>query len=222
MFGCLGRLGCLVLLLVIGAAAYVTRDRWYPGLVGEREVAAEAGVVAWEPVTPEVADVAQRKVERLGTGNTGAVPLGPAEATGYVLATVLRDLPQSASGLEASVQGDRLYVRASIALGDLGGEILGPLSGMLSDRETLLLGGTIEAVGPGRGQFRVAEVKVRDFSLPSRVIPRLLRQLRNGRPLPVGVAEDGIPLELPQGVTDVRVARGRVTLYQEASGDASR
>ncbi|HEY0970608.1 MAG TPA: hypothetical protein VGE02_06495 [Gemmatimonadales bacterium] len=222
MFGCLGRIGCLALVLVIGAAAWFTRDRWYPVLAGERVVAVDPSSTAWEPVTPAAGGRGQEVVRRLAEARgPSAVALGPAEAASYVLAGVLRDLPQSASGLEASITGDRLYLRASIALGDLGGDVLGPLAGMVSERETLMLGGTIDMVRPGLAQFRVAEVRVRDFSLPSRVIPRLLDRLRGSRALPEGVADDGIPLELPGNVADVRVSRGRVTLYEEVPGDVS-
>ena len=30
MFGCLGRLGCGLLLIVLGAAGWATKDRWWP------------------------------------------------------------------------------------------------------------------------------------------------------------------------------------------------
>jgi len=222
MFGCLGRIGCLALVLLLAVAAWFTRDRWYPALTGERTVAVDETRTEWVPVTPSSGDRGQELVRQLaGPGGPKAVALGPAEAAGDVLAGVLRELPQSASGLEASIGGDRLYLRASVALGDLGGDILGPLAGMVSERESLLLGGTVDVVRPGLAQFRVAEVQVRDFALPSRVIPRLLRELRRGRPLPEGVAEDGVPLELPENVEEVRVARGKVTLYEEVVGGVS-
>ena len=222
MFGCLGRIGCLALLVVLAVGAWLTRDRWYPALSGERTVTVDAASTAWEPVTPSAGDRGQEIVRRLAEPRgPRAVALGPAEAAGYVLAGVLRELPESASGLEASVRGDRLYLRASVNLAELGGDILGEFAGMFSARETLLLGGTVDVVRPGLAQFRVAEVRVRDFALPSRVIPRLLRELRRGRPLPEGVAENGIPLELPASVADVRVARGQVTLYEEVAGDVS-
>lgn len=215
MFGCLGRIGCLALLVVAAAAAWATRDRWTPLL--DRETSVEvAAAPEWQPVTPAAAARARESVAQLAAPRGPvAVVLTPAEAAALVLEGVLRVLPESARDVEAAAIGDRLYVRADVALGELGGEALGPLAGMLGSREVLLLGGTLEAIGPGIGQFRVAEVKVREFVLPQRVVPRLLRELRRGQPLREGVAEDGIPLELPPAVADVRVSRGRVTLYEE-------
>ncbi len=222
MFGCLGRIGCLVLVLLVAAGAWFTKDRWYPMLAGDRDVIVDAGSTEWVPVTPASGDRGQELVRGLAAPRgPSAVALGPAEAAGYVLAGVLRDLPESASGLEAAIVGDRIQLRASIALGDLGGDLLGPIAGMVSDRESLTLGGTLDMVRPGLAQFRVAEVKVREFSLPPRLIPRVLARLRGGGELPEGVSEDGIPLELPAGVADVRVARGKVTLYEEAADGVS-
>ena len=98
-----------------------------------------------------------------------------------VLDSLLRQLPGADSAAEAAVIGDRLYVRAMVPLAQLGGDALGPLRGMLGARETVLLGGTMDMVRPGLAQFHVNEVKVRDFALPTRAVPRLLRELRRGR-----------------------------------------
>jgi hypothetical protein len=216
MFGCIGRLGCLAVLLLIAAGAWLTRDRWYPALTG-RDDRATVVDASWEPVTPEAAAAGRRKVERLGErGGPALVALEPAEVAGVVLEGALRQLPSAAQGASASVVGDRVYVRAVLRLRDLGGDVLGPFAGMLGQRDTLLLGGPLEIVGPELAQFRVAEVRVRDFSLPPAVIPRLLRQLRRGGALPAGVAADALPIPVPPQVAEVRVARGRVTLYREA------
>ena len=46
MFGCLRRLGCLALVLLLVAAAWFTRDRWLHRLTGER-AATPPGTVVW-------------------------------------------------------------------------------------------------------------------------------------------------------------------------------
>jgi hypothetical protein len=216
MFGCIGRLGCLALVLLVAAAAWLTRDRWYPELTG-RDRGTTVVDAAWQPVTPEAAAAGRRKIERLAAPRGPAlIALEPAEVAGVVLEGALRQLPQAAEGASASVVGDRVYVRAALRLRDLAGDALGPFTGMLGQRDTLLLGGRLEIVQPELAQFRVAEVRVRDFSLPPAVIPRLLRRLRRDAVLPAGVAEDALPIRVPAQVGDVRVARGRVTLYREA------
>lgn len=224
MFGCLRRLGCLVVLLVVAGGAWLTRDSWYPRLFGTPSTSdsASAGTsgsaseAGWEPVTAAAAERGRSQVARLaGAKGVGAVSLRPAEAVGVVLDSLLGQLSGSREGVQAAVIGDRLYVRASVPLAELGGDILGPLKGMLDARETLLLGGTLDVVRPGLAQFRVMEVKVRDFTLPPRVVPRLLRELRRGAAAPDGIAADAVPLRLSTRIGAVNVGKGRVALYQE-------
>lgn len=218
MFGCLRRLGCLVILAVVAGGAWLTRDSWYPRVFGTTitpEVAAES---TWEPVTAGAATRGRDQIARLaGSSGVGAVSLEPAEAVGVVLDSLLRQLGGLGDGVQASVIGERLYIRASVPIASLGGDVLGPLKGMLSARETILLGGTLDVVRPGLAQFRVIEVNVRDFALPTKVVPRLLRELRRGAELPDGVASDAVPISLPRSVGAVQVSKGRVAIFKEVS-----
>ena len=220
MFGCLRRLGCLVVLLAVAAGAYLTRDRWYPRLAELAGRSAEPESIAtaeWEPVTDAAAAAGRRKVARLAEARgPSAVTLQPAELAGYLLADALRQLPASNDGVSATVVGDRVYVRVSMRLRDLGGDVLGPLAGMLGDRDTLLLGGTLEIVRPELGAFHVRDVKVKDFSLPAPVIRKLLPRLRGSGEQPSGVPDDALAMRVPAQIVDVRVAHGQITLYEES------
>jgi len=218
MFGCLGRIGCLALVLVIAVGAWFTRAEWMPRVLGEPAQEATVAEASWAAVTDASAAAGRTKVARLASSDAPAgVALLPAEVAGYVLDDVLDRLPTSARDVEAAVIGDRLYVRAAVRLQDFGAEALGPLGGMLGDRDTLLLGGTFGVLEPGVGQFRVAEVRVGQFNLPQAVVPRLLRRLRRDEGArPAGLADDALAVTLPPGVVDVRVGRGRVSVYAEA------
>lgn len=228
MFGCLRRLGCLVVLALLAGGAWLTRDLWYPRLVARYpQVAGRSAPPAaptatseatWEPVTAAAARGGRDQLARLsGGGAVGAVSLAPAQAVGMVLDSLISQLPGSGQGVEAAVIGDRLYLRAPIPLSELGGEVLGPLRAMLDARENLVLGGTLDVVRPGLAQYRVTEVKVRDFALPARVVPRLLRELRRGAAQPEGVADDAVPIRLSTSVGAVSVGKGRVSLYREVA-----
>lgn len=218
MFGCLRRLGCLVIILVLAGGAWLTRDAWYPRFFGSPAAPERAAEATWEPVTPAAAERGRDQVGRLvRSPRVGAVSLRPAEAVGVVLDSLTRQLGAGEQGIEAAVIGDRLYLRASVPLGELGGDVLGPLKGMVNARETILLGGTLDVVRPGLAQFRVTEVKVRDFNLPTRAVPRLLRQLRHGAAAPEGVAADAVPIRLSSRVSAVNVGKGRVALYREVA-----
>jgi hypothetical protein len=171
----------------------------------------------WAPLTDAGAARARRQVESL------SLPTGPvyanvqsADLASYVFQALRRQLPASADSIEAAVIGDRLAMRATVKLSDLGGSgALGPLAGMLGDRERMLLSGTIRIVRPGLGEFDVKELKVRDFSVPRGMLPRLVGRLRRGETAD-SLSPTGLALKIPPSIGDVRVANGRVTLYRSA------
>jgi hypothetical protein len=210
MFGCLRRLGCLVLILIALAAAWY----WYARV---DEPAAPAGPrrSLWEPVTPGGAERGRAALEMLES------PRGPVfvnasagDIASFIFFSVANRLPQSARDLEAAVIEDRLAVRGVVSLRDLGvGRILGPLASMLSDSDTVLFSGRLSVVETGIGQYRVHELRVQQLRIPSGLIPRVLRQIDPGE-RPPGVAPDALVLPLPPYVQDIRVGDGAVTLYK--------
>jgi hypothetical protein len=218
MFGCLRRVGCLAVLLVIGVAGWLTRDEWLPRLVGDPADEATVADAEWSAVTRAAAEAGRAKVARLAASDAPAgVALLPAEVAGYVLDDVLRQLASTAQGVEAAVIGDRVYVRAAVRLQDFGAEVLGPLGDLRSERDTLMFGGTFGVLSPGVGQFRVADMRLGQFTLPQAVVPRLLRRLQgDSASRPAGLADDALAIPLPPGIVELRVGRGRVSVYGEA------
>ena len=214
--GCLSRIGCLVVIAVIAAVAWLTSDRWLPHITG-REPVATAGPV-WEPITPQGAERTRQKLAQLSQ------PSGPVfgnlsggDVASYVYQALAKQLPASSENIQAAVIGDRLYIRASVRLQDLGGtSVLGPLAGVLGDREQMQFGGTFHVIRPQLAEFQVKDIKLRDFSLPQAMIPRVLSQTERGS-RPDGLSPDGLPLVVPKYLGDVRIADGRVTLYKTVS-----
>jgi hypothetical protein len=212
--GCIGRIGCLIVVVILGVAAWFTRDRWM-GLIRDRdEATVTATTSTWQPINDSSAQRGRRAVESLArSGGPVFVNLTAAELAGYAVEQLARELP-SADSLEAMVDGDRLALRASVRLGELGGSsMLGPLAGMLGDRERMKLAGTLRVVRPGLGEFDVKEATIKDFKVPSGMIPKIMGRITRGR-LPEGVSPSALPLTIPRHVGDVRVASGRVTLYK--------
>jgi hypothetical protein len=215
MFGCLRNIGCLVVVALLAVALWFTRARWLPLVSGDRPVELAAAEGVWEPVSRAGAERARQAIAGLGT-RSGPVyaNLGPGDVASYVFLALQRELPPSAQNVAAAVIGDRLYVRADIALADVGGaEILGPLAGFLSDKETMMFGGTFAVVRPGLAQFHVKELKLRELAVPAKMIPRMLQRVARGS-RPEGLAPDALPLVVPEQIGDVRVGRGKVTLYK--------
>ncbi|HUF25370.1 MAG TPA: hypothetical protein VMM18_00210 [Gemmatimonadaceae bacterium] len=205
----------LFLLVVVAAAVlagWYLRDLW----TREPEpAAADAEGVVWEPLTMEGAERARAAVQQLAR-SSGPVfqNIRPGDLASYVYVELARQLPPSAEDVRAAVIGERLYLKAWVRLSEMGAaEVLGPFAGMVSERDTVSFGGTFDIVRPGMAQFRVRDLRVRELSIPPRYVPRLLARVRRGA-VPEGIAEDGLPLEVPAHIGDVRIAGGRITLYK--------
>jgi hypothetical protein len=216
MFGCLRRLGCLVILLV-AALVYFTRGTWRPLLERysgrDREVAAVAPLT-WQPLDQPSAERGERAVRALAARRGPVyVSLRAGELGSYAFLSLSESLPSALRDAETAVIGDRVYVRALVSPADLPGLGAGALGGLLSRRDTLRLGGTFDVLRPGLAQFRVRDVQIGSIPVPAAAIPRVVGRVRRGA-VPAGVAADAFPIPVPDYIGDVRIARGRVTLYK--------
>ncbi|MFI5311351.1 MAG: hypothetical protein ACHQQ3_08975 [Gemmatimonadales bacterium] len=216
MFSCLGRLGCLVIALALAAVAWFTHDAWLPKVRARLGAAPPPAVEAkWEPLTAEGAARARSAFEKLSEKN-GPVYLNLAagDFAAFVLDSVLRGVSDGVTNGEALARDDRLYLRAQVNVADLGGaNALGPLSGVVSGRQALTLRGTLDLVKPGRAEFRVDEISVGDLKLPAAVIPRLTGRLAM-KERDKTTAPEAIPFHVSRTLGDLRVGKGRVTLYK--------
>jgi hypothetical protein len=215
---CLGRLGCLAVLVILAVLGWLYRDRWLSRITGRDSSPSDTAVIrttegVWQPVTIQGSDKAARALEELQRPNgPTAVTVTASDLAAYVYRELARQLPPSADSVEAMAAGDRLHVRASVRLRELGGrEVLGPLAAMLGDRERLQIGGNLRIVRPGLGELLVREVHVGQLRLPSAVIPRLLREV-SPRERPAGVSDAGVPLRLPEYIGGVHVSGGNVAI----------
>lgn len=205
------RLGFLVLVFLAGGAVFL----WLYLERPRRDAEVSSSAPVWERLTPEGAERARAAVQRLSRPS-GAVftNVRGADLAAYIFDELSKQLPPSAQQLEAAVIDDRLHVRALVNISDFGGSgTLGPLAAMLSDREPVEFGGTLELVRPGLAQYRVKVLRLRELSVPSRMIPRLLQRVARGS-RPPGLADDALPLEVPAFIADVRIGQERVTLYK--------
>jgi hypothetical protein len=219
MKGCLKRAGCLVIILVLIALWY-----WYARVDRPAAITAPAtGTAAtatsvssgWQPLTASDAErgrVAVQSLER----QSGPVfaNLSPAEAASYIFTVLAKQLPPSAKNAQASIIGDRLYVRSEVELKDFGGtKALGPLGMLLGERDSVRFGGTINMLRPGLAEFLVQELKLGRIEVPTTLIPRLLTQMKRGKTIP-GISQNGLPMVMPPYISDVRISNGKITLYK--------
>ncbi|MBK6489303.1 MAG: hypothetical protein IPF98_21170 [Gemmatimonadetes bacterium] len=211
MSGCLRSVGCLVVLLALAVGAWVTRDRWRHAIPG----AAPVVDVAFTPLTEARRAAGRAQVESLGQ-RSGPVfaTLTAAEASALVLTDARRRLPAFVGQVEAAVVGDRLVLRSALDPAELSGmDALGPLASLVQSRQRVTLAGTLDIAEPGRALFTVQDVRVNELAVPSPAIAALVRQL-DRRARGAGTPDRAISFEVPPYIGDVRVSKGRVTLYK--------
>lgn len=223
MKGCLRSAGCLVLILALAAVWF-----WYARVegpagataspTGATPVTTATSVTSgWQPLTNADAERGRAAIQSLER-SSGPVfaNLTPAEAASYIFMVVAKQLPPSAKNAEASIIGDRLYVRSEVETKDFGGgNALGPIGMLLGERDSVRLGGTINMLRPGLGEFLVEEVRLGRFDLPTALIPKLLSQMKRAKTVE-GISRNGLPMVMPPYISDVRISNGRITLYKSA------
>lgn len=211
MSGCLRSIGCLVVLAVLAAVGWFTRDMWLPRVTGARPEPA----LEWQRVTPGQRTRAERAVESLSS-KSGPVftNLTASEASALVLGPLQERAPGRIERGEAAIVGRSLVVRATVDVSQLDGlDILGPLAAAIGTHPRVALTGDVDVIGPGMAEYRVQDAKVGDVHLPQNLIPQLVSKV-GGRDRPANAARDAIVFPIPLYVGDVRIGKGHVTLYK--------
>jgi hypothetical protein len=210
--GCIARLGCLFVLAILCVAGWFTRDRWLPERF-RTTPSRTAATTDWQPVTRTGADRTRAALTKLSE------PRGPVfqnltagDVASYAFAEMGRKVGGSVDSVAARIDGERMTMRAIVNLAALKGK-LGPLGGMLSERETVEMSGTVQMIKPGLAALSVETAKVGRIALPQGMIPRLVKEIDSSR-RPEGLPDNALPLQVPSYVGDIRLANGKVTLYK--------
>src|SRR3954469_1603225 len=213
--GCLRRMGCLIVLAALAIGLWITQPRWMPFIRRASNTPQPVVERVWQPLSPDAAERGRKAIDGLSLARGPVYAnLTANEIASYVVQAAGGAFPAPADSVEAAVIGDVLYVRAIVptkAIASSG--VLGPLAGLLNERERVSLGGSFHVVRPGLSEFRLRDVKLREFSVPRAAIPRLVQQITKGKKTE-GVADNALPVPTPPSLADVRIANGRVTLYK--------
>lgn len=215
--GCIGRLGCAFVLVILCVVAYFTRDRWISKLPWRTTHTETSRVVVddgWTPLT-EAGAARTREALKTLSGPRGPVfvTLSGADVASYIFLQVVKQMPAQTDSFAARVQEDHIRLRARMRTKDLGSTIVSILGSLIGDRERVEMGGTLRVIGKGVAEFNVTDVKVHEVGLPDALINRLVDPLVHP-PRPLGLHKNGLPIAIPSYIGDVRVTNGKITLYK--------
>lgn len=221
--GCLRRLGCLVALLAVLAAAWVTRDRWRPWLpswVPGHGAVRTAGTpsaadAVWAPVTAAGATRAENAARSLGDRKAAVfASILPADFAAFMLMDLAGRLPPDSDVTEAAVVGNQLALRSSVELQTLtGGNTPRLVAATVGPRLSVAMGGTFDVVRSGVAEYRVQSLTIHGVPVPGALIPQVIRKIEVGAH-PAGLAANALLVNVPPYVADIRATRGRITLYK--------
>ena len=213
--GCLMRLGCLVLVLAAGAAAFLTRDQWMDKLPWRSSHAKTSVTTSgWEPISTAGRDRTIGALAEMALPKSRAyVTLSAGDVASYIAHYANFDRQRAADSLMARVEGDQVRLRARVKKSELHGTAASVVGPLLRDREWVEMSGDLHVISKGYAEFRVRELKVRGIGLPDAAITRLVSSIsRITRP--PGASDNGLPLSIPSYIGDVRVSDGKITLYK--------
>ena len=209
--GCIARLGCLILLAILAVGGWFTRNLWLPERFRTQPPTVAAS--GWQPATQAGAERSRQALARLSEPQ-GPVfqTLSAGDVAAFGFAELAKRVSHAVDSVAAKIDADRISMRGVVNTAAFKGQ-LGPVASMLGDRESVELTGTFNVVRPGLGAFAVQNARVGRLSVPSGMIPRLIRAVDESR-RPDGLPDNAMALPMPTYVGDIRIANGKVTLYK--------
>ncbi len=244
--GCLSRVGCLVVLAATTAGAYWLYGDRLPSELrrASRTVSTRVSqadrmrrasrdsaerAVGWVSVDTlsadrALADRVRSKLDGLARDDGPAyVTLDAREAASLLAPALERALPRSASRPEVAFAGERLLLRSEVDLRDFAGSsAVGVLlGGALGGRDQLRAEGLLDAPANGHALLRLTALEVKGVSVPTQLIPTLVRIIRqrsasetSAASTVIAMPDNALRIALPPNIADVRVRNGKLTLYR--------
>jgi hypothetical protein len=199
-------LGCLVLLVALGAA-WLYRDRLEHE--ARRLIDRVQGVVPSQEGRPGVSalESARAKVDSLNGWRADSVVLTPSEFASLVGSGMDRQLRGQLDSLRVELLDGEIRVSGRLRTAALSPELIGPLGGALGPTEPVDATGPLRVTRPGAGEWRVRSFRIGDFPIPEEMVPRLVGQAL-GDP-----RRTAVPVKVPAGVRAIRVRPGGAILY---------
>jgi len=215
--GCLKglvKLGCLVAVLGALALAWWFREpilrtgaRWF----GRSQALPSVADTAVGAPTPAATASGKSKLDSLGAAARSApdsVVLSPNEMASLIGAGIDWSVRKTFDSLRVELFEGSLAIHARLDTRALPPGALGPLAGLVGEREPIRLGGTLAIARPGTAIFTIREMSLRGFAFPTPAVKSIARQM-------AGASEDGaIPLKVDRSVAEIVIHPTGVVLYR--------
>lgn len=146
------------------------------------------------------------KVDSLNAWRADSVVLTATEIASLIGAGLDPGFRGYMDSLQVGLEEGRVRIEASFDTRQIPKDLLGPLGGMVDNREHLKAGGPVAVSEPGKAEWRVDQLTLGSFPFPRDVIPRLLERATGSRTAT-------IPVMIPQGIRAVAIHPTGVTLY---------
>lgn len=200
-------IGCLGLLLLL-AAGWLYRDRIMEFARGFTHSRQETSETVGRPTEGGVRR-AMDKVDSLNAWRADSVVLSASEMASLIGAGLDPAFRGYMDSLQVGLEENRIRVEASFDTSQIPKDLLGPLGGMVGNREHLKAAGPVTVSRPGRAEWQVDQLTLGTFPFPRDVIPRLLERA-------LGSRTSSIPVIIPEGIEDVAIHPTGVILYGKA------
>lgn len=218
--GCLrGITRVFVLALLVGGALVAW---WYRAPLGR---AAERLLGRRNPALPAVRDTnvgaptpgalasAEEKLRDLGRrGGPDSVILSPNEMASLIGKGIDWSVRKTFDSLRVELQEGTLAVHARLDTRLIPQEALGPLRGLLAEREPIRIAGPIAIVRAGTARWTVRELALRGFPFPPPAVTALARETAGAD------RQGGVAIAVDRAIGDVTVHSRGVVLYRRRRG----
>jgi hypothetical protein len=205
----------LALLLLLVAAAWWYRaplketfERW----VGRRDTALPAvrDTNVGAP-TPAALAAAAGKLSALGSrGGPDSVILTPNEMASLIGTGIDWAVRKTFDSLRVELSEGSLAVHARLDTKLIPPDALGPLRGLLAEREPIRIAGPIAIARPGTARWTVREIALRGFPFPPPAVRSLARQTAGAD------ANGAVAIGVDRAIADVAVHSTGVVLYRSS------
>lgn len=217
MDGCLkaiGRLGCLLAILILAGLAYWFRDpilhtaSKYLGPHSTRlPPVSDTSVGA---PTPGAVRAAAAKLASLGVaGGPDSVILTPNEMASLIGGGIDWTVRKGFDSLRVELLDSSVAVDARLDTRVLPRDALGPVEHVLATYEPLRMAGPVTIAKPGLARWTVRELSLRGFPFPAPAVNRLAK-------LVAGADDGSVPVIVPPAVRRVAIHPTGVVCYRSA------